>query len=148
MSTSKSSTKSDTPSTISEPAFCTRSSSMRKTPLKDITNNVLGNIGGTTIDFCSQDSIVFSNESAFSDFSIDSFLSQFDMKESTLLSDFIGNDLNLYGSSKFTKKSKSISALSPQYLKRKNTDWNRFFMLRQCTSQTLLTSCTRESLLH
>ena len=127
MPTSKSPTKSDASSSLPEPAFCTRSSSMRKaTPLKDITNNVLGNIGGATIDFRSQDSVDFSKEPDFSNFSIDSFSSQFDMKESTLLSDFIDNDPNLYGSSKFTEKLKSISSLSPRYLKEKNTDWNRF----------------------
>ena len=92
MLASKSSTKSDTSSTIPEPAFCTRSSSMRKTPLIDITNNILGNIGGDTIDFCSQDSIVFANEPDFSDLSIKSFSSQFNMEESTLLIDFIDND--------------------------------------------------------
>ena len=116
----------DASSTIPPPAFKADSSSTKRQPLKEINNNVLGNIGGASIDFRTDDEIVFNNDFDFSTFSIDEFSSQLEMNESTIFSDFIDKDPNLYGSKKFTEKMKSVSSLSPRYLKEKNGDWNRF----------------------
>ena len=127
MSTTKPSVESDdTSSTIPDPAFKADSSSTKRQPLKVINHNILGNLGGASIDFQTDDVICFNNDPDFSTFSIDDFSSQLEMNESTIFSDFIDKDPNLYGSKKFTEKMKSVSSLSPRYLKEKNGDWNRF----------------------
>lgn len=118
---------SDGSSAIPEAAFNKKSPPIiKRPPLKSI-ENILGNVGGATITFPSEKEGI-NHDDEISKFSIDEFSCQLELNDSVYLSDFIDSDPNLYGSKTFTDKMKSMSSLSPRYLKEKNNDWNRFLV--------------------
>ena len=126
MSNPKPSSNSDN-SSLPPAAFDDKPSTTKstRTPLKEV-QNILNTAGAATITF--SDEKRTQENDIFSNFSIDEFSSQLELKDRTFFSEFIDHDPNLYGSKAFTDQMRSMSSLSPRYLKEKNNDWNRFLV--------------------